>query len=60
MVTGFNPMFVCLFFCLFIHIAQCNNDEEIPAVDNTLSGFEQTQTVPEVNYITDYIIQKLP
>ncbi|NWT80401.1 CCPG1 protein, partial [Lanius ludovicianus] len=27
--------------------AQCSNDEEIPAVDNTLSGFEQTQTVPE-------------
>uniref|UniRef100_A0A8U7NKH2 Cell cycle progression 1 n=1 Tax=Corvus moneduloides TaxID=1196302 RepID=A0A8U7NKH2_CORMO len=29
--------------------AQCNNDEEIPAVDNTLSGFEQTQTVAEGN-----------
>lgn len=29
--------------------AQCNNDEEIPAVDNTLSGFEETQTVPEEN-----------
>ncbi|XP_023789814.1 cell cycle progression protein 1 isoform X2 [Cyanistes caeruleus] len=27
--------------------AQCNNDEEIPAVDNTLSGFEETQTVTE-------------
>ncbi|XP_038002523.1 cell cycle progression protein 1 isoform X3 [Motacilla alba alba] len=29
--------------------AECNNDEEIPAVDNTLSGFEETQTVPEGN-----------
>ncbi|XP_039578996.1 cell cycle progression protein 1 isoform X3 [Passer montanus] len=29
--------------------AQCSNDEEIPAVDNTLSGFEETQTVPEGN-----------
>ncbi|XP_053811136.1 cell cycle progression protein 1 isoform X2 [Vidua chalybeata] len=29
--------------------AQCNNDEEIPAVDNTPSGFEETQTVPEGN-----------
>ncbi|XP_066052743.1 cell cycle progression protein 1 isoform X2 [Chamaea fasciata] len=29
--------------------AQCNNDEEIPAVDNTLSGIEETQTVPEGN-----------
>ncbi|XP_064244675.1 cell cycle progression protein 1 isoform X2 [Passer domesticus] len=29
--------------------AQCSNDEEIPAVDNTLAGFEETQTVPEGN-----------
>ncbi|NWU35095.1 CCPG1 protein, partial [Hylia prasina] len=29
--------------------AMFNNDEEIPAVDNTLSGFEETQTVPEGN-----------
>ncbi|XP_030911726.1 cell cycle progression protein 1 isoform X1 [Geospiza fortis] len=29
--------------------AQCSNDEEIPAVDNTLSGFEEAQTVPEEN-----------
>uniref|UniRef100_A0A8C3QRS8 Cell cycle progression 1 n=1 Tax=Cyanoderma ruficeps TaxID=181631 RepID=A0A8C3QRS8_9PASS len=29
--------------------AQCSNDEEIPAVDNTLSGTEETQTVPEGN-----------
>ncbi|XP_072790017.1 cell cycle progression protein 1 isoform X1 [Taeniopygia guttata] len=29
--------------------AQCNNDEEIPAVDNALSGFEESQTVPEGN-----------
>ncbi|NWR29758.1 CCPG1 protein, partial [Tachuris rubrigastra] len=27
--------------------AQCTNDEEIPVVDNTVSGFEETQTVPE-------------
>ncbi|NXG02111.1 CCPG1 protein, partial [Sakesphorus luctuosus] len=27
--------------------AQCNNDEEIPVVDNPLSGFEENQTVPE-------------
>ncbi|XP_032556571.1 cell cycle progression protein 1 isoform X2 [Chiroxiphia lanceolata] len=27
--------------------AQCSNDEEIPVVDNTVSGFEETQTVPE-------------
>ncbi|KAJ7407979.1 Cell cycle progression protein 1 [Pitangus sulphuratus] len=27
--------------------AQCTNDEEIPVVDNTESGFEETQTVPE-------------
>ncbi|NXW15524.1 CCPG1 protein, partial [Circaetus pectoralis] len=32
--------------------AQCNNDGEIPVVDNTLSAFEETQAVPEVNYIT--------
>lgn len=51
-------LFACL-FPLFIHIAQCNNDEEIPAVDNALSGFEESQTIPEVNHITDYIIQKL-
>nr|XP_021393083.1 cell cycle progression protein 1 isoform X1 [Lonchura striata domestica]XP_021393084.1 cell cycle progression protein 1 isoform X1 [Lonchura striata domestica]XP_021393085.1 cell cycle progression protein 1 isoform X1 [Lonchura striata domestica] len=29
--------------------AQCNNDEEIPAVDNTLTGFEESQTVTEGN-----------
>uniref|UniRef100_A0A8D2QVK2 Cell cycle progression 1 n=1 Tax=Zosterops lateralis melanops TaxID=1220523 RepID=A0A8D2QVK2_ZOSLA len=29
--------------------AQCSNDEEIPAVDNTLSGVEETQTVAEEN-----------
>ncbi|NXY08891.1 CCPG1 protein, partial [Pteruthius melanotis] len=29
--------------------ARCDNDEEIPAVDNTLSGFAQTQAVPEGN-----------
>uniref|UniRef100_A0A8C3UW38 Cell cycle progression 1 n=1 Tax=Catharus ustulatus TaxID=91951 RepID=A0A8C3UW38_CATUS len=29
--------------------AQCNTDEEIPAVDNTLSGFEETPAVPEEN-----------
>uniref|UniRef100_U3KC20 Cell cycle progression 1 n=1 Tax=Ficedula albicollis TaxID=59894 RepID=U3KC20_FICAL len=29
--------------------AQCNNDEDIPAVDNTLPGFEETQPVPEEN-----------
>ncbi|XP_041324854.1 cell cycle progression protein 1 isoform X2 [Pyrgilauda ruficollis] len=28
---------------------QCSHDEEIPAVDNTLSGFVETQTVPEGN-----------
>ncbi|XP_053933768.1 cell cycle progression protein 1 isoform X5 [Cuculus canorus] len=27
--------------------AQCNSDGEIPVVDNTLSAFEETQTVPE-------------
>ncbi|NXN64659.1 CCPG1 protein, partial [Himantopus himantopus] len=27
--------------------AQCNNDGEIPVVDNTLSALEETQTVPE-------------
>ncbi|NWW78639.1 CCPG1 protein, partial [Climacteris rufus] len=27
--------------------AQCNNDEEIPVVDNTLPGLEETQTIPE-------------
>ncbi|XP_054070944.1 cell cycle progression protein 1 isoform X1 [Rissa tridactyla] len=27
--------------------AQCSNDGEIPVVDNTLSAFEETQTVPE-------------
>ncbi|NXS08746.1 CCPG1 protein, partial [Neodrepanis coruscans] len=27
--------------------AQCNNDSETPVVDNTPSGFEETQTVPE-------------
>ncbi|KAM9639379.1 cell cycle progression protein 1 isoform 4-T7 [Morphnus guianensis] len=27
--------------------AQCNNDGEIPVVDNTLSAFEETQAVPE-------------
>ncbi|NWS16297.1 CCPG1 protein, partial [Pachyramphus minor] len=27
--------------------AQCTSDEEIPVVDNTLSSFEETQTVPE-------------
>ncbi|NXM33161.1 CCPG1 protein, partial [Oxyruncus cristatus] len=27
--------------------AQCTNDEEIPVVDNSLSGLEETQTVPE-------------
>ncbi|NWU78166.1 CCPG1 protein, partial [Onychorhynchus coronatus] len=26
---------------------QCTNDEEIPVVDNTLSGFEEAQTIPE-------------
>ncbi|NXM77090.1 CCPG1 protein, partial [Serilophus lunatus] len=26
---------------------QCNSDAETPVVDNTLSGFEETQTVPE-------------
>lgn len=45
-------MFVCLFVPLFIYIAQCNNDGEIPVVDNALSAFEETQTVPEVNYVT--------
>ncbi|NWY69452.1 CCPG1 protein, partial [Erithacus rubecula] len=29
--------------------AQCSNDEEIPAVDNVVPGFEETQTVPEEN-----------
>lgn len=52
MVAAFNPLFVCL-FPVFILIAQCNTDEEIPAVDNTLSGFEETPAVPEVNHITD-------
>lgn len=47
-VTGFNPVFV---FPLFIYIAQCSNDGEIPVVDNTLPAFEETQTVPEVNYV---------
>ncbi|NWU13519.1 CCPG1 protein, partial [Cephalopterus ornatus] len=28
---------------------QCTNDEETSVVDNTLSGFEETQTVPEEN-----------
>ncbi|NXF02225.1 CCPG1 protein, partial [Smithornis capensis] len=27
--------------------AQCNNDDETPVVDNTLSGLEETQTVSE-------------
>ncbi|NWR85588.1 CCPG1 protein, partial [Furnarius figulus] len=27
--------------------AQCDNDEETPVVDNTLSGLEETQAVPE-------------
>ncbi|NXF87359.1 CCPG1 protein, partial [Eubucco bourcierii] len=27
--------------------AQCNSGKEIPVVDNTLSAFEETQTVPE-------------
>ncbi|NWQ65526.1 CCPG1 protein, partial [Neopipo cinnamomea] len=27
--------------------AQCTSDEEVPVVDNTVSGFEETQTVPE-------------
>ncbi|XP_010164312.1 cell cycle progression protein 1-like, partial [Antrostomus carolinensis] len=27
--------------------AQCNSDGEIPVTDNTLSAFEETQTVPE-------------
>ncbi|XP_074772883.1 cell cycle progression protein 1 isoform X1 [Athene noctua] len=29
--------------------AQCNNDGEIPVVDNTLSAFVETRAVPEVN-----------
>ncbi|XP_064013644.1 cell cycle progression protein 1 isoform X2 [Pogoniulus pusillus] len=31
--------------------AQCNNDGELPVVDNTLSAFEETQTVPEGNNV---------
>ncbi|NWS95287.1 CCPG1 protein, partial [Mionectes macconnelli] len=27
--------------------AQCTNDEEIPVVESTVAGFEETQTVPE-------------
>ncbi|XP_010287626.1 PREDICTED: cell cycle progression protein 1 [Phaethon lepturus] len=33
--------------------AQCNNDGEVSVVDNTLSTFEETQTVPEKEKIPD-------
>ncbi|KFR15166.1 Cell cycle progression protein 1, partial [Opisthocomus hoazin] len=32
--------------------AQCSNEGEVPVVDSTLPAFEETETVPEVNYIT--------
>lgn len=41
-----------VFFCfIFSYVAQHSTDGEVPVVDNTLSAFEETQTVPEVTYI---------
>jgi len=41
-----------LFFPAFTGVAQCSNEGEVPVVDSTLPAFEETETVPEVNYIT--------